>query len=290
MKKQNLRKIITMGLIATSLIAVAPMQANAFDEQTLISGKWVKGTGDNEWYWSEIATDTSRNNTSSRNVFSDLYLINGVQYGFDEDGKMVNGKVIWNADKTEATINGVVYDNITNTNVSRSDYNCFSDIPSNYYEFHVKGTPADFHQGGKFREFLVDPNTNEILIGKQVNPVNGKTYFTNYKGELLSGFQLNPFTRRWEYYNRNSGALETGVINLYGKTYNLDDSHLNEFNYFYAQSEMVETGHSDENDPGYYYKDSLLAREESEKQEYTRCGMDENEYLKFGTKYHVFNY
>ena len=293
MKKQNLKKIITMGLIAISLIAVAPMQANAFDDGMIRSGKWVKGTGENEWYWSETITFKDGNNTSTpSNVFSNLYLINGVQYGFDENGKMVNGKVIWNADKTEATINGVVYDDIETSEDLIANYKQTTremlEIPSNYYRMHVKGTPESFFDGGVFKYFLVDPNTNELLIGKQVNSLDGKTYFTNYKGELQFGFQLNPFTRRWEFYNRKSGALETGKINLYGKTYDLDDPHLNEFNYYINTYE--EDYDKTENGWYSYYKDSLLAREESDKQEYIKCGLNETEYLKQAGKPYIFNY
>ena len=50
MKKENLKKIITMGLIATSLIAVAPMQANAEWKQ----GSSIDPSGNvqhNGWYY-----------------------------------------------------------------------------------------------------------------------------------------------------------------------------------------------------------------------------------------------
>ena len=81
----------------------------------------------------------------------------------------------------------------------------------------------DYRQVDAYRSFLVNPNTNEILIGKVVNPLDGRTYLTNYKGELQFGFQLNYSTRKWEYYNRKSGALETGTKEINGETYNLAD-------------------------------------------------------------------
>ncbi len=67
MKKQNLRKIITMGLIATSLIAVAPMQVNA---------EWKK---DNTGWWY----------TEGNSCVKDSWKqINGKWYHFDWQGYM----------------------------------------------------------------------------------------------------------------------------------------------------------------------------------------------------------
>ena len=291
MKKQNLRKIITMGLIATSLIAVAPMQANAEWKQ----GSSIDPNGNvqhNGWYYtnSDGSHKTGwlldKGNWYYLNPDADGYManwtiktINGVQYGFDRDGKMVNGKVNWNANKTEATINGVQYDNIKlvkeiAAQTSSSDER---ETPSNYYKFHIKGMSEDYRQVDAYRSFLVNPNTNEILIGKVVNPLDGRTYLTDYKGELQFGFQLNFNTRKWEYYNRKSGTLETGIKEINGKTYNLDDVHLNDFNYE-AGNEFI---CSNDESTLAYTKDYLI--ENSSKQSFLNEGIDEAKYIQIAT-------
>ena len=54
MKKQNLRKIITMGLIAISLIAVAPMQANAEWKKDNIGWWYTEGNSCVKDSWKQI--------------------------------------------------------------------------------------------------------------------------------------------------------------------------------------------------------------------------------------------
>lgn len=297
MKKQNLKRIITIGLIATSLITVAPIQANA--EWKRSSSLDPSGNVQyNGWYYTN--SDGSHKtgwlfdngNWYYLNPSRDGYMenwtiktIDGIQYGFDRDGKMINGKVNWNSNKTEATINGVQYDNIKSLRdldilsggvVSLYDLNK-TKIPYNYYEFHVKGTADNYKTGGKFKYFLVDPNTNEILLGKVINPVDGKTYLTDYEGILQLGFQLNNSNRMWEYYNRETGALETGVQNINGKTYDLNDPHLNDFNYE-ARSEFISS--NDESTLS-YTKDYLI--ENSAKQGLLNAGVDEEKYMQIMT-------
>ena len=291
MKKQNLRKIITMGLIATSLIAVAPMQVNAEWKQgssldpkgNVQYGGWYYTNSDGShktgwlldkgnWYYLDPDKDGYMVDWTIRTI-------NGVQYGFDRDGKMVNGKVNWNSNKTEAIINGVQYDNIElvkeiAAQTSSSDE---SETPSNYYKFHIKGMSEDYRQVDAYRSFLVNPNTNEILIGKVVNPLDGRTYLTDYKGELQFGFQLNSNTRKWEYYNRKSGALETGIKEINGKTYNLDDVHLNDFNYE-AGNEFI---CSNDESILAYTKDYLI--ENPSKQSFLNEGIDEAKYIQITT-------
>lgn len=291
MKKQNLKKMITMGLIATSLIAVTPMQANAEWKQ----GSSIDPSGNVQhsgWYYtnSDGSHKTGwlldKGNWYYLNPNADGYMesltiktIDGIQYGFDRDGKMVNGKVNWNANKTEATINGVQYDNIELVKeiAARTGSSDERETPSNYYKFHIKGMSEDYRQVDAYRSFLVNPNTNEILIGKIVNPLDGRTYLTNYKGELQFGFQLNYSTRKWEYYNRKSGALETGTKEINGKTYNLDDVHLNDFNYE-AGSEFI---CSNDESTLAYTKDYLI--ENSAKQSFLNEGIDEAKYIQITT-------
>lgn len=69
MKKQNLKKIITMGLIATSLLAVTPMKANA---------EWKQ---DSQGWW---YTEGSSYATGWRNI-------SGQWYYFENDGYMAKG-------------------------------------------------------------------------------------------------------------------------------------------------------------------------------------------------------
>lgn len=114
MKKQNLRKIITMGLIATSLIAVAPMQANAEwkkdntgwwytegnscvkDSWKQINGKWYhfdwQGYMETGWihgYVSKFGANDAPNYYLDKDgsMVTGTKIIDGVEFHFDSNGK-----------------------------------------------------------------------------------------------------------------------------------------------------------------------------------------------------------
>lgn len=114
MKKQNLKKIITMGLIATSLIAVAPMKANAEwkqdntgwyytegnscvkDSWKQINGKWYhfdwQGYMETGWiqgYVSKFGANDAPNYYLDKDgsMVTGTKIINGVECHFDSNGK-----------------------------------------------------------------------------------------------------------------------------------------------------------------------------------------------------------
>lgn len=181
MKKQNLRKIITMGLIATSLIAVAPMQANAEwkkdntgwwytegnscvkDSWKQINGKWYhfdwQGYMETGWfqgyarYFGGPVDYYYLNDDGS--MVTGTKIIDGIQCRFDNSGKWLGYS---ESDLTHLNIKqgitSIEYDNNDST-----DYN------SDWDGFHCKDAVNDWTAKGYIDDMIYIKDNKKVLNG-----------------------------------------------------------------------------------------------------------------------------
>lgn len=168
MKKQNLKKIITMGLIVTSLIAVSPIRANAewksdskgywyTEGSSYVKNDWRQING--EWYhfdydgymekgWIFTDTQTVRNwyfLNDDGSMFTGTKEINGVQYRFDSTGKWTGHtdeeieSILLKVTGAKEIIKGskaIVYDESDTTDYSKFDDGFYTkDYIDNYNLF-----------------------------------------------------------------------------------------------------------------------------------------------------------
>ena len=207
MKKQSLKKIITMGLIAASLIAVSPIKANAEwrhdstgywytdgnsyvkDSWKQIDGKWYhfdwQGYMETGWYsdMSKIPYDWYFLDDDGSMV-TGTKDINGVQNRFDNSGKWISytdeeiDKILLN--KTgKAVIRGskeIVYDNNDNTDYSKFDDGCYTkDYIDNYsiVEKQMETNCISIEDNNKILESLASRPEDIIYIKNHKKVLSG---------------------------------------------------------------------------------------------------------------------
>ncbi|WP_455795786.1 hypothetical protein [Clostridium butyricum] len=254
MKKQNLKKIIIMGLIVASLITVAPVRANAAWEYNQRGG-WYYANDDGSMKKGWVLDGGKWYYLDSYMIFSRAREIDGKWYYFNKDGSMMDTKVNW-LSSNEALIDGTIYE-------TSERYEYDAKAPSNYYYFKEKGVNGYWRDGtdGKSIRCLVDPSTNQILIGEDVvNPVDGKKYCA--LPSLSCGWMHDG--NRFKYYDEDTKERKYGkIVDNNGDTYDLDDPHLNDFNYTIGGDFM-----------------STFLEENPDKYNFLNNGINEEEYYK----------
>lgn len=191
MKKQNLKKMITMGLIATSLITVAPMKANA---------EWKKDS--KGWWYAE-------GNSYLKNSWKE---INGKWYYFDYDGYMQKGWLYtYNEDS------GIKYYYF---NDDGSMFTGTKEIDGVEYRFNLDGTWA-----GHTDEEI------EKLLNKEVKKGNSTIVYdesddTDYS-KFTDGFYTKEFIENHEMIERNFmnrySSFEDEIIRISANSASADD-------------------------------------------------------------------
>lgn len=275
MKRQNLKRIITMGLIATSLITVAPMKANA---------EWKQ---DNTGWW---YTEGSSYATGWRNISGQWYYFtdNGYMktgWVYDYDARNYNSdykKYYMNSDgtmrKDPITIDGVIY-KFDNTGKCISEESDFKFIDNSTLEFRGEvynyEKYADFIDGvyvesddeiletygvirkespfEKYHYIIEKPGStgpgdrkhlyvkNGKVLEGDVQADNGEWYYIDaFRGESIA-YGWKEIDGMWKYYDWTDGHQVYGNnVSIDGKTYTMSRNGL-DFN-FWSQSGTIEKG------------------------------------------------
>lgn len=247
MKKLNLKNMITMGLIATSLIAVTPMKANAEWKQDNIGWWYTEGnsyaTGwrniSGQWYYFENGGYMQRNNwVYDDNDYTTKYYMNddgtirkdpisiyGITYTFDNNGRCIgeasNFKFI---DNSTLEYRGKIY-NYEKDNIEKTDDENIDAFgvkrekdPFISYKYTIS-LPGTSGPGSRHTLYVKD---GKVLEG-EIQLDNGNWYYI--EGTLRYGW--TEVKGRLKYYDWIDGHQIYGDnVQINGKTYSMSKNGL----------------------------------------------------------------
>ena len=274
------------------------MQANKWlhlvDEREKIEGNWYylnsngkmqeAGWFKQDGFWYYITSSGARS-------YNELLEIDGQQYLFDKDGKMLTGLQVYNGKKLFFTSSGSLQ--------TEGKALSWQKIASNWYYYDenglrtvgkkaIKGTTYYFDKEGIMQTgwVLVDGNWNyfansgamqtgwvkdkdiwfyldkdgNMLTGNQ--EINGSRYYFKASGAMQTGWQWQD--KGWQYYT-SSGPMKTGWLKFGESWYYLDSEtgimavgsqEINGKNYFFKSSGQMQVGWQWVNDSWHYYATS----------------------------------
>lgn len=258
MKKQNLKKIITMGLIATSLIVVAPIRANA---------EWKQ---DNTGWW---YTEGSSYATGWRQIGSDWYYFdsngymktgwlndNGKYYYLNSDGRMAQGSMVIDGEKFYFNLDGTWNKSVPNIKIISSnqleyrgtlyDYQKDNYKHSDEEEIEFWGVVRDKDPFLNYKYYAMPAGTNdrgftiyikngEVLLGN-VQADNGKWYYIEEWNGLKYGW-VNDYGMLKYYDWKDGHQIYGNNVNINGRTYTMSRNGLDAN--FWTETDGIQKGY-----------------------------------------------
>ncbi len=214
MKKQNLKRIITIGLIATSLITVAPIKANAEwkkdstgwwytegnsyvkDDWKQINGKWYhfdwQGYMETGWvqgYASKFGANDAPYYYLDKDgsMVTGTKIIDGVEYHFESNGKWLG----FTDDELIRLIGAK--QGVTSIEYDNNDTTDYSDA---WDGFHCKNAVDDWAARGYMDDMIYITDNKKVLngyVGRGNYIENGKLVRDEYRiiGDSLFYFRSN---------------------------------------------------------------------------------------------------
>lgn len=276
MKKQNLKRIVMMGIIASSLIAVAPMKANAEWKQDNTGWWYTEGnsyaTGwrsiSDQWYYfndngymktgwvydydSEVYGSDYKKYYMNQDgtMRKEPITIDGIIYTFDNSGKCINEssdfKLISN---TILEFRGQLYNYKKYTDFmgvySQSDDEILEtygvmrkESPFEKYHYIIEPQSGSTGVGDRKNVYIKD---GKVLEG-DIQADNGEWYYIDaFGGEGIS-YGWRNIDGMWKYYDWSDGHQIYGNnVSINGKIYTMSRNGLDAN--FWNESGTVEKGY-----------------------------------------------